>query len=165
MKFKINLVNLFKIIKMEYGLIGGLIILTLKKSKFAKNQISSLFRKLNLGILKIEFFNWIFINIFNLNIDKYVLPFKQGYLKAEQVRQLKLERKNLSNEVYQEKLHDIHKYEVNVLSFDKYEKIANVEFYTDNQTLQGDTFAELSFNSKDKACKQILSFKRTLYLY
>jgi len=95
--------------------------------------------------------NLILKNLF-LNIDKYLLPFKQAYLKADQVRELKLNKKNLPEEEYQEKLEAIKRYDINVISFDLYEKLGNVEFYTDHQTLQGDTFAELSFNSKDKAC-------------
>jgi len=80
---------------------------------------------------------------------------------------LKLNKDKFTQEDYIEKTQALKNYNFKVVSFDLYEDIKKVEFYTDNQVFKGDSFAELSYNSGDKACKHfillnILQFRKCL---
>jgi len=76
-----------------------------------------------------------------------------------------LNKNIFSEKEYENKLKSFSNYESKVFSFDDYENLRNVEFFTDNQITQGDTFAELSFNTKNNACNIIFFYLMYKYLF
>jgi hypothetical protein len=69
---------------------------------------------------------------------------------------MNLNKRELSQTEYIQKLKEIKKANYEVVKFDYYNDIKNVGLNVDSDNIEGDSFADLYYNSKDKAGNNLI---------
>lgn len=79
---------------------------------------------------------------------------------------MNIEKNLYSEKDFQEKINNLNATNFRMIKFDQYNSIKNVELITDSNTLEGDTFADLSYNDRANACKKYkmnISFLKSFF--
>ena len=136
---------------MEYFFTFGIFAFFAKRTKIGKCYLKKFAEKINFGNANINNNNKIYL-------DWYISPLREAIEKTNKIHQLNFNQNQISQKEYLQKLKDLKRTNYEIVKFDYYENLKNVEINVDSENLEGDSFADLYYNSNDKASNKNNNF-------